>query len=193
MARNKGSVMCLKLRNPHDLLIYLVELSDSDRAWMLNVGRDLYEAARADGRAEWSESEFAQFAQYLWKLEADGSVTFEDHAARTMPGDLPHRRAPYAGLTYNDLSQAANITVTSQGRIAAQTARPTLEINVANIDMAILFNRMEEEIEALDAPEDAKDEARSKLRAARPLLVGVGSGTTADVLAAVLRRALHLP
>ena len=183
----------LDFRNPHDVLIYLVRLSDSDRAWMLNTGRDLYQAARDDGLAEWRESEIAQFAQYVWMLEADGSITFEDYAARAMPGDLPHRRPPYLGLTNNDLSQAANITVTSQGRIAAQTARPTLEINVASIDMTVLFNRMEEEIEALDAPEEVKNDARSRLHEAREVLVGVGSGTTADLLAAVLRRALHLP
>lgn len=166
--------------------MYLVQLSDSERVSVLNMGRELYDAARADGLAEWSESEISQFAQYLWKLQADGSVTFEDYAAATMPGDAPHRRAPYVGLTYNDLSQAANITVTSQGRIAAQTARPTFAINIT--DLTVLLSAVEDEIAASDATDDVKDEARSRVRQA---LGGVGSGAVGEVLGAAFVSALR--
>lgn len=181
----------MKFRNPHDVLVYLVQLSDSDRAWKLNRGQDLFEAARDDGLVEWSESEISQLARHLWTLEADGSITFQDYAGMQMPGGT---RNQYAGLTYNDLAQAANITVTGHGRIAAQSSRPTVAINVAaNIDMTVLLSAVEDEIAAIDAPDEIKDEARSKLRAARDALVGVGSTATAEVIAAALRRTLGLP
>jgi hypothetical protein len=179
----------MQFRNPHDLLAYLVDLSNSDRAWKLSRGQDLVDAARDDGLLEWNESEISQLARYLWMLKGDGSVTFQDYAGTQIMGG----RKDWVGLTHNDISQAANITVTSHGRIAAQSARPMVAINVAKIDLTVLLSAVEEEVAASDAPDEVKDEARTKLRAARDVLVGVGSGATAEVLAAALRRTLGLP
>jgi len=176
-------------RTPHDLLVYLVELSDSEQSWFLNRGQELVQQALRDGKIEHSESDYSQMARLLWALEADGSITFQDYAGMQVIGG---RRNPNVGLTYNDLVQASDITVTSHGRMAAQTSRPTVAVNIANIDLTVLLNAMEAKVDEIAAPEEAKDEARSKLREARDVLVGVGTGATGEVLAAALRSVLGL-
>ncbi len=179
----------MQFRTPHDLLIYLVELSDSDQSWLLNRGQELVQQALQDGKIEHSEGDYSQMARLLWALEGDGSITFRDYAGMQVMGGT---RNPNMGLTYNDLVQASDITVTSHGRMAAQTFRPTVAVNIASIDLTVLLTAMEAKVDEIVAPDEAKNEARSKLREARDLLVGVGTGATGEVLAAALRSALGL-
>jgi hypothetical protein len=147
---------------------------------------------RIEGKLDGSrpDQEYAELGRMLWSLRGDGSVTFEDTA---MGGGPSARvRQPFSGFTMDDVWKFSQIEVTGAGRGVAQTARPTIAINVANLDMTVLLSAVEEEVEAVEASEDVKREARSKIREARDVLVGVGTGATGDVLAAALRRVLGL-
>jgi hypothetical protein len=183
----------VKFRNSHDLLVYIVSLEDSDRSSVLLTGKGLLDTALADGMVEWNESEFALLAKHLWTLERDNAVAFEDTAwkasqqGRALP--LP-TRPPYAVPSMNDLTQASGITVTGHGRQTVGASRPTVAINVADLDLTVLLARVEEEVEAMDGPDEAKEEARSKLHAATRALGGVATGAAGEMLTLALRRVL---
>ena len=183
----------MTFRNKQDLLIYLVALSDTEDAWRLQSGQQLGDHLRIEGRldSQHPDREYAELGRMLWSLKEDGSIRLEDTAMGS--GPTARVRPAFGGFTMDDVFKFSGIEVTGQGRAFAQTARPAIAINVANIDMTVLLSAVEEEVAAIDAPDEIKDEARSKLHAAREVLVGVGSGATAEVIAAALRRTLGLP
>src|SRR5262249_12463847 len=133
---------------------------------------------------EWTTQNLDEFARLLFALRDDRTVTFEDYAGHT-------RRGPFVG--HNDAAQAARITVLSAGRMAVVASRPpqpTLAINIASLDMTILLSAVEEQVEEMDASEEAKAEARGKLHTMREAALSAGSGAAGDLIAAALRSVL---
>jgi hypothetical protein len=100
----------VRFRTAHDLLVYLVALSDSDRASMLRTGSYVMDELVNEGAIEWKDQDFAQLARFLFALRDDGSITFTDHGEQV--------RGLYASPGFNDIRVASDIRVTSHGRLA---------------------------------------------------------------------------
>ena len=180
-------------KNRHDLLIYLVAVADSEDGWRLRNGQTFAEKLRDEGLFDPSQPdrEYAELGKLLWALKQDGSITLIDHAANQGPNPQP--RQPWTSFTMNDVSQFSDIDVTGHGRLVAQTARPTFAINIENLDMVVLFNLVEEQINAMPIDETVKEEAKSKLHAARDAMSAVGKTAATEAISAALRHALGLP
>jgi len=178
---------------PHDLLVYLVELSDSGHASMLISGEQLLRKALKDGRLEWTTAELEEFARLLFALRDDSVIRFDDYAARGRRGDI---------VTYNDVHQAQRIAVTSHGRIAAATSRlpapTTVTIgqvafgNIANVNMSVLISAVEERLEEMEVDEETKEEARGRLHTMRDVAASAGGGAAGDLIGAALRQVLGM-
>lgn len=183
----------LTFKNRHDLLIYLVTVVDSDDGWRLRNGQSLSEKLRDEGLLDPSQPdrEYAELGKLLWALKQDDSITLIDHAANQGPNPQP--RQPWASFTMNDVFQFADIDVTGHGRLVAQTARPTIAINIENLDIVVLFEKMEQDIDRMEIDPEVKAEAKSKLRIAREALTDVGKTAVSETLSAALRHSVGLP
>ncbi len=65
--------------------------------------------------------------------------------------------------------------------------------DIRNIDVFVILKAAEQALEQLEAPDDAKSEARTALRRMRDAGASVISTTAGEVLAAAVRHALGLP
>ena len=101
-------------RNPHQLLVYLVALEDSeddhDRDF-LRSGQALSERLVTDGHFDQSFAgrDFAELGRLLWRLKQDGSITFIDtHGPSRVGGRLDPQ---LSSLTRDDVSNFASLKV----------------------------------------------------------------------------------
>jgi hypothetical protein len=93
------------------------------------------------------EREQSEFAQLLFALKDDGSVAFTEHQGyERPPTDF--------GLTGWHASNVTNISVTSQGRIAAGASGPHIAINqlaiggdISNIDLTVFIDAIDRQID----------------------------------------------
>lgn len=184
----------VEFTTPHHLLLYLVELSDSDRAkTALMSGEYLMRAAIDDGVLSWeNQTGIDEFARLLFALRDDGSIDFEDQVSGVS------NRAKYVGGRMELTQWVGRIHVTSQGRIAAATAVPQIAIeqlniasNVANVDLTALLVDVERQIDALEASEETKEEARSRLHQLRELAKNAGAGAAGQLIATALQQILR--
>jgi hypothetical protein len=183
----------MEFRSANDLLVWLVSVEDSEHASRLTSGKDLYDFALAEGKVEWSESDFAGFNRLFFALRDDGAVTFRDYRVQSSGrplGDIFSN--PYMDVAERD------IRVTSQGRIAAQgSSRPSVTIgqfalgNISNVDLTVLLSAVEQQVEASDADEKVKEEARGKLHALRDLAEKTGTGAGGELIGSALATALR--
>lgn len=118
-------------------------------------------------------------------------------------------REPRADLIDQQLLQRTReILVTGQGHqaLAVRTKATATQVNIINstvgqialgdirnIDVFVILNAAEQALEQLDAPDDAKSEARTALRRMRDAGASVLSTTAGEVLGAAVRQALGLP
>ncbi len=114
-------------RNPHQLLVYLVALEDSeddhDRDF-LRSGQALSERLVTDGHFDQSfaDRDFAELGRLLWRLKQDGSITFIDtHGPSRVGGRLDPQ---LSSLTRDDVSNFASLEVLMPGRAAAMANAP---------------------------------------------------------------------
>src|SRR5581483_2100934 len=108
----------VKFRNEHELLIYLVQLDDSEDRWRLTSGQQLGFHLRDEGRLDASrpDQEYAELGRMLWALKEDGSISFADRAAEWTPG---RRRDPsFTSFTMDDVWKFENIAIRREGRMA---------------------------------------------------------------------------
>lgn len=106
------------------------------------------------------------------------------------------------------LQRTRDIIVTGHGHqaLAARTKAAATQVNIVNsivgqialgdirnIDVFVILDAAERALEQLDAPGDAKSEARTALRRMRDAGASVISTTAGEVLAAAVRHALGLP
>jgi hypothetical protein len=184
----------VKLHTPHELLIFLVDLSnDPAHSWKLNSGEQVIREAIDRGLMEWEQQQLDAFARLLFALGDDGSITFADYAGQ-------HRHGSSEWVGYNDAAQAARITVTSTGRMAVASSRPSITIgqlalgSIANIaEMSVLVAQVERALDEASAPEETKQEAQSRLRRLADTASEVGTGAAGELLASVLRQVGGLP
>jgi hypothetical protein len=99
---------------------------------------------------------------------------------------------------YMDVAETRDIRVTPQGRLAAPgSSRPSVTIgqfalgNISNVDLTVLLSAVEQQIEASDADEDVKEEARGKLHALRDLAEKTGTGAGGELIGSALANALR--
>lgn len=157
---------------------------------MLNSGSNVVQTLLKEGVIEWNDQDMTRLALFLFDLRDDGSVTFTDNG---LPVRGPNRTP---GL--NDLNIAGQIRVTSHGRIAAQTSRPSIAIgqlalgNITNLDLSVLIGEIESRVEASEADEATKQEARSRLGMLRERAANVGTGAAGDLIGSALRQVLGL-
>lgn len=177
------------LRTAHDLLVYLVDLSDSERSGVLVAGQYLINEAKKDGLIEWNDADLDQFGRFLFALKDDGSLTFRDRSEGS--------RLPHAPIRFDDVNQAEDIRVTGPGRVAAQASRPSMTIgqlaiggNISNIDLTVLISAIERQIEEGPGNEEEKAEARTRLGKLKETAENVGTGAAGDLIASALRQVL---
>lgn len=106
------------------------------------------------------------------------------------------------------LQRTRDIIVTGQGHqaLAARTKATATQVNIINstvgqialgdirnIDVFVILNAAEQALEQLEAPDDAKSEARTALRRMRDAGASVLSTAAGEVLGAAVRQALGLP
>jgi hypothetical protein len=83
--------------------------------------------------------------------------------------------------------------------MAAQISRPNISIgqlalgNIAHYDLTVIVQKMKQEIDKADAPEETKEEARGRLRKLTDTASAIGAGAAGVLLAAALRGATGLP
>jgi hypothetical protein len=107
----------MELHTPHELLIFLVDLSnDPAHSWKLSSGEQVIREAIDRGLMEWEQQQLDAFARLLFALRDDGSITFTDYAGQ-------HRNGDSEWVGYNDAAQAARIAVASTGRMAVASSR----------------------------------------------------------------------
>src|SRR5207253_805533 len=104
---------------------------------------------------------------------------------------------------YDDASKATRITVTSTGRMAVGASRPsTTSISIGQLalgsitnvrEMTVLVEQVERALDDTSAPEEVKQEARSRLRRIADTATEVGTGAAGELLASVLRQVSGLP
>lgn len=186
----------MKFHTPHELLIFLVDLSAApEESWKLGTGEQVMREALDRGLMEWQQNDLAQFARLLFMLREDGAITFTDYAGQ-------NRRGSTEWVDYNDAAQAARISVTSTGRMAVAASRPTTNISIGQLafggitnigEVRVLVERAERALDAADAPDEVKQEARSRLRRIAETAAEVGTGAAGDLLASVLRQVGGLP
>jgi hypothetical protein len=183
----------MRFRNRNDLLSYIVALSDSENHGVLNTGEGLVRQLLAEGVINHDESDYTALVRMLWSLKDEGSLAFVDWTA-DMRGNRP--------LSYNDLvNGAAQIEVTGPGRVASGISRPNVSISanqlalgdILNVDMNVVIPEIERRIDSIDATDETKKEAKSRLRRLAGTAADVGTGAAGEVLAAALRQYGGLP
>jgi len=119
------------------------------------------------------------------------------------------REPPAEHIDQQTFQRTRSIMVTSEGlqalaAQAAKDARPQVNIvnsrvgqlalgDIRNIDVFVILDAAERALDEIDAPADAKSEARGVLRRMRELGTSAISATAREVLSAAVRQALGLP
>lgn len=96
-------------------------------------------------------------------------------------------------VTTNGYALLANLRPAGPGTQITITGGQVVFGNVQNIEIALLLTAAEAKLDALDAPEAAREEARGVLRKMTELATGIGSAAAGSVAAAAIRQALGLP
>jgi hypothetical protein len=123
------------------------------------------------------------------------------------PNEL--QEPPPQHLDYMTFQRTKNITVSGAGYQAlearkAKSAATQINIinstvgqvalrDVNNIDVFVILKAAEQALERIDAPSEAKDEARGAIRRMRDAGASALSSTASELLAAAVRQALGLP
>jgi hypothetical protein len=183
------------------LLEWLVEREDNEpgvelggpeimmRAGHLNRGDQYAQAGVARAAAELERVQWIDWRYEIW----------------------PDRRPEPSLHLFNDqdMQRVRGIIVTGTGHAARATRKPqvpTQQINIiqstvgqvalgdiSNIDLFVILQAAEQQLETIDAPEKAKEEARSVLRWMRETGAEIATSAAGSVLATAVRQALGLP
>lgn len=169
-----------------------VELSGATiltRAAHLNAGDEpaAMEVARAAGelrRLGWIDWRFD-----VWpgRLSEPPPHVFDDQVMHRVDGIV------VAHTGHAVLAARCPIVPTQQINITQSTVGQLALGNIANIDILLILEAAERCLDEIDAPEDAKDEARGVLRRMREAGSTIAARAAGSVLATAVRQALGLP
>lgn len=98
-----------------------------------------------------------------------------------------------SGRGHEALAARGRKAVPTQVNIVNSTVAQLALGDIRNIDVFVILDAAERALEQIDAPEEAKSEARGVIRRMRDVGVSAISATTREVLAAAVRQALGLP
>jgi hypothetical protein len=150
--------------------------------------------------------------QYAWPDVARAASELKrlhciDWRYEIWPGD--EQEPPMHLFNEQDMQRVRGIMVTEVGHSTLAARRkpaPARQINiiqstvgqlalgdVANIDLFVILNAAERCLDTIEAPAEAKEEARSVLRSMREAGTAVATSAAGLVLATAVRQALGLP
>lgn len=149
--------------------------------------------------------------QYPWAAVARAAAELRRLGWVEWRYELPMGRGqepPPHLLSDQDFRQTRAITVTSDGHsvlAARKPAAPAQQINIiqstvgqlalgdiANIDLFVILNAAEQQLDTIEAPEEAKEEARGVLRRMRETGATIATTAAGSVLATAVRQAIGL-
>jgi len=119
-------------------------------------------------------------------------------------GETPHN-----AMDQQYVQRTENIMIRAEGYAALADRKPaetgtTINItnsivgqlalgDIGNIDLFVILDAAERSLDELDAPPEAKAEARGVLKRMREAGTAIGTGAVAELLAMAVRRAFNLP
>jgi len=153
----------VELQSSRDLLAWLVDVWESDqpRSGALKRGDSLIELAVAEGKIpDASIGTYDDFSQWFEDLRLANWIRYDDTDAANarFSGDSRRKR--------NDVLLSRNFVVTADAATWVKSSLTAALVGQVASNLAGLIGQIERGIEEVDAPEEAKEEARRLLRKA---------------------------
>jgi hypothetical protein len=183
------------------LLDWLVQREDAEPGVELGGPELMTRAAHLNGDPQYAWAAVARAAAELkrlewidWRYEPRPGRTQEIPLHLFNDGDMqPVRGIIVTGLGHNTLAARRRPAPTHQINIIQSEVGQLALGDIANIDLFVILDAAERCLEAIDAPEDAKEEARGVLHRMRETGATIATGAAGSVLATAVRQALGLP